>query len=108
MRKSDALAQVELLWALATGPCGSRRTTELQRAAFALRIAAPTPYVTEKTNHAEEMLGIWISPARWKRWGEVLARANAVQAVGKLRSAVEVDWLDDVIPPPPGGSADPR
>jgi hypothetical protein len=89
------LAHVELLWELATGACGAGRTTELQRATFALRIAAPTQYVTEKTNHAETMLEIWLSPGKWRRWGMELARANAVQAVGKLRSAVESDWIDD-------------
>ena len=95
MRKSEAVAQVELLWAIAIGPAGAGRTTQLQRAVHALRMSAPTGYVREKVQSAESMVEIWNSPRRWQQWGREQARSNAILAVGKLREAVDTDWPPD-------------
>lgn len=100
IQKAAAFAHVELLWELATGPSGAGREEELQRATFALRIAAPTPAVTAQTNHAEKMLALWLSPRTSKRWSESVAHVNAVRSVRTLRSAIDADWMNDVVGSP--------
>lgn len=95
MRKTEALEHAGRLWQMAKEDPGFSHDGEARRLTFALTMFAPSNYVAEKIGRVETTLEIWQSPRRWQQWGVENARANALIAVGNLRSAIETDWPDD-------------
>jgi len=66
---AENLAVLEALASMPPGVGDAAARARLKHAALTLASSAPTDYAREKIARAHELLEIWLSPKRWRKWG---------------------------------------
>jgi hypothetical protein len=93
--RREALARLQGLARLTTGPPGAGDLPATKATLAAIRDAAPSDELTALTRSARHALAIWQSSRAWQRRGEAISRDRARRTLRRLRDPIEQEWPTD-------------